>query len=586
MDVLKLNDMFYKNLICFHNPKLSYIILKKCKHLKGIIVNTEIVLYDGNEWNVDITCEPGLEAVKKIIISYFEQLVNKKFYNNLITDSIKLTISISQNKNYNYKIKKNQIEICGTDKNKLIETVYLFLENEFGCKYLSSDVDYLPLYNNLMLQEKDYEYNPPFEKREIFCGEFTSEYLEFCQKHRINVPIGSKKELYGCHSFNKILKKDVFNEHPEYFALIDGKRQNNGEPCLSNPDVQNYMLEQIRDEVYQNPKLNTIHISQNDDANYCRCQRCIERNQVDGGPIGTILEFVNIVADEFPNKSIITLAYWYSRKAPIITKPRENVVIELCNIEAKPSHGLATSLVNNGSREELVEWSKVTSNIRYWDYNVQYRNLMSPFPNFENLFEDSKFLSKNGVKRIFRQAALITNGDLWQLRSYLLAKSVWDPNLYWKDIVTEFCDLYYGPASKYIKEYIFMQHKQLRVNDQMLDIFDNPATYRSNFLSEDNLKKYFELFEKAKYVTNSPNFSCNAYNHLENENNQKYNERVCEAELPLLYASIYNRYGSKVEQLNNIKRFYTLSKKYKATCLEEREVFTLEEFVLNALENC
>ncbi len=40
-----------------------------------------------------------------------------------------------------------------------------------------------------------------------------------------------------------------------------------------------------------------------------------------------MIEFVNKIAREFPNKTISTLAYQYTRKAPVGIKPEPNVMV-------------------------------------------------------------------------------------------------------------------------------------------------------------------------------------------------------------------------------------------------------------------
>lgn len=540
------------------------------------------ILYIDGNWNIDIIAEETVTQAKEILLKYLKQMTSKEVELNRDDKQVVIELKLTANKKYNYQIKDNYIEICSDTPSKLIETVYTFLENEFGCRYLSFDYDYVPRKYKIELENKKYEYYPPFTTREIFAESFGGEHRDFCQKHRINVVAREKQEMYGCHSFGKILKKEMYQEHPEYFALIGGKRRIDGEPCLTNPELQQHMIDVIAADFAQNPHYDIAHISQNDDANYCRCENCRRRDEEDGGQIGSILEFVNKVADAFPNKKIITFSYWYTTEAPLKTKPRDNVVIELCNIGAKPSHSMRNSDVNKQSRKELLDWNKVTKNIRFWDYNCQFRNYSSPFPNFEYMFDDMRYFVEHGVNRVFRQSAYVESGDMWQLRCYLLAKSVWDPNLDWKEVVSEFCDLYYGPASKFIKQYVFYQHQLIREYDVLLDIFENPAAYRTTFLKQEHMAEYFTLFSQAKFAIQKPNFS-KASHYKEANFKNDYLPRIEEAEMSILYAAIYNRYGTREEQFFNLQTFYRLALKNNLRLLEERDEFTLNEFVLGAL---
>ena len=50
-----------------------------------------------------------------------------------------------------------------------------------------------------------------------------------------------------------------------------------------------------------------------------------------------MIQFVNRIAREFPDKQISTLAYQYTRKAPKTFIPEPNVLITLCSIECDRS---------------------------------------------------------------------------------------------------------------------------------------------------------------------------------------------------------------------------------------------------------
>jgi hypothetical protein len=60
------------------------------------------------------------------------------------------------------------------------------------------------------------------------------------------------------------------------------------------------------------------------------CMKIIEE---EGSPSGPIIRFVNKIAEHFPDKTISTLAYTYSRHAPRKTRPASNVQIMLSTIE-------------------------------------------------------------------------------------------------------------------------------------------------------------------------------------------------------------------------------------------------------------
>ena len=88
----------------------------------------------------------------------------------------------------------------------------------------------------------------------------------------------------------------------------------------------------------------------------------------DKSPSGPILRLVNEIADEFPDKLISTLAYQYSRKAPEMTIPRENVEIMLCTIELHRHASIVNDPGAASFRDDIVAWGKMAKNIFIWDY--------------------------------------------------------------------------------------------------------------------------------------------------------------------------------------------------------------------------
>ena len=106
-------------------------------------------------------------------------------------------------------------------------------------------------------------------------------------------------------------------------------------------------------------------MSQNDNRNYCTCDKCAASDVREGSPAGTLLRFVNAVADDiakdYPDVVIDTLAYQYTRPVPKITRPRPNVCVRLCSIECCFSHPLDddTCAQNAAFHRDIVAWNEV-----------------------------------------------------------------------------------------------------------------------------------------------------------------------------------------------------------------------------------
>ena len=102
------------------------------------------------------------------------------------------------------------------------------------------------------------------------------------------------------HSFYHYLSSQTYGkEHPEYFALVEGKRKldmGGGGPelCLTHPDVLQIVVTKILDALKEHPGMENISVSQNDNNKYCRCSQCAAIDTREGTPTGSLLTFVMV----------------------------------------------------------------------------------------------------------------------------------------------------------------------------------------------------------------------------------------------------------------------------------------------------
>ncbi|MBE6952464.1 MAG: DUF4838 domain-containing protein [Ruminococcaceae bacterium] len=278
-----------------------------------------------------------------------------------------------------------------------------------------------------------------------------------------------------CHTFERLCPpKTYFAEHPEYYSLFNGRRipagnaydsEENGQLCLTNPDVLRIVTENVLEWLRAHPEADIVDVSQNDNDRYCQCPACAASDAEEGSPSGTILKFVNAVAEavekEFPHVLVQTFAYSYSRKAPRITKPRKNVLIRYCTIEACFRHRLDDeSCPRNAGKfaKELKEWGAISDHIAIWDYVTNYSCYIAPFPNFEVLRENIRFFYENNAVHVFEEDTPGTRaGDLNDLQAYLIAKLLWDPMMSearYQTLIDEFLAAYFGAGWRQIRKYM------------------------------------------------------------------------------------------------------------------------------------
>ena len=202
------------------------------------------------------------------------------------------------------------------------------------------------------------------------------------------------------------------------------------------------------------------------------------------------------------------LAYSYSRPASHLTKVRHNVCVRLCASRTCYAHsfeectdrshatprpdGTATIFI-----EDLKEWCKICERLYVWDYTSNFPLYLMPFPNWRVLQPNLLTLTKHNVKGVFEEANRAEKGgtDFNELRNYLLCKLMWNPYCDVDAHRKEFMEYFYGAAAPYLDEYLNMLCDFVEKENYHLYIQE---TKRPDYLSDELLLKYNELFDKAE----------------------------------------------------------------------------------------
>lgn len=421
---------------------------------------------------------------------------------------------------------------------------YVFIEEYLGVRWFARDCMKFPKEGTFDLSSIEKQYVPPFEYRRVYS--YAALDTAWAARNRLNLNFSIEPKFGGnivyagpfVHSFNFFVPPaKYFKEHPEYFSEVTGKRQPT-QLCLSNPDVERIVTEGVRNLLRKSPSANIVSVSQNDTlADYCQCEKCkaidIEEGSV---PSGSILRFVNKIAEqiekEYPDVAVDTIAYNYSYKPPKITKPRPNVIVRLAPFLSY-SQPLETGTQNVAFRQDMEGWGKICKRLYVWDYVTNFSHYLRPHPNLRVLKPNIQFFAKNGVKGIFEQGnASSPGGEFDELRTYVLAKLLWNPETDDGKLIDEFLNGYYGDAAPYIRQYIDMIHDSIKKTNTYLSIYGDAY---APFMSTEIIAKSDSLFDQAEDTV---------------RNNPVLAKRVRVARLPLLYMHIA---GSRSWQLDNGK---------------------------------
>ena len=383
------------------------------------------------------------------------------------------------------------LHIIGSAERGVLYGVYEFLETYGGCRWYSRTTEIVPKKDAVTWPtDLDRTEKPAFRMRAPFWYEPLAD-PKFAARLRINArpwrgsapaklggdPFRFGKGLGMCHTFTELLPVAKYGkDHPEYYALVDGRRTvdagvgGKGEswrvqPCLTNPDVLKVVTESVLEHIRADPTARFFGVSQNDNGHYCRCDRCAAVDAEEGSHAGTIVRFVNAVAEaverEFPDITIETISYTYSRKPPKKTKLRHNVITCLSTIECDFARSIPESpyAQNVSFRSDIDGWAAMSDQLLVWDYTTAFVHYLQAFPDVRALQGNLRFFRDHGVTMMFEQGCSMgRHADFAELKTWLLAKWMWNPDLPMKDLLDDFFAGYYGAGAPYVREYFELLH--------------------------------------------------------------------------------------------------------------------------------
>ena len=363
--------------------------------------------------------------------------------------------------------------------------VYELLER-LGCRFFAEDCEVFPEKEELTMPgDTDVVQKPVFEYR---CTSWIGATPGFAPKMRLNaVLFDTIPEAWGgdvsyegfVHTLGELAEMEQRTDSD--FGLYTDRQ-----PCLTDENIYQTVMKNLRARLEKHPDASIASVSQNDSHAWgrgCTCPNCQALDDAEGTPMGSLLPFVNRVAEElepeYPKLAIDTLAYRYTRKIPKTLKARDNVIIRLCSLEGCFSHPLDECPVSmldveDGSfADSLKSWADHSNRIYIWDYTTNFRNYHASFPNFRVLRRNLKFFADHHVKGVFEQGnSQSVNGEFGPLRTYLLSKLLWDPYMSeetYQRHMNEFMEAYYGVGAPKIR--CFIDRLQRAVEDTHFGIY-------------------------------------------------------------------------------------------------------------------
>ncbi len=377
------------------------------------------------------------------------------------------------------------VGIAGSPVRGTMYGVFTLLD-ELGCRWWTPTESTIPQRDTVRVEPTDRSEVPPLEYRDMMYYEMWGRDGQiWAARNRINgqawqnVPdrFGGRYHFVGnlVHSYNQLMRESGMELKDEMWALVDGVRRPNSQPCLTHPDTLEAMTISVLQRFEDNPGTEFVVVGQNDNHNYCRCENCAAVAEREGSQSGHVIEFANRllerVREKLPDARITTPAYEWSRRPPEHVRPHEDIIIVLCSIECDFNRPIAegTTEENRAFREDIEGWSEIADTLFIWDYTAGFHHFLMPHPNLDAFVPNIRFMVENGAGGYFAQGAHTAGGsEFYGLRMWVLARTLWSPKEADGDaLIEEFLEGYYGPAAGVIGEYIDIIHGPPRAGPDM-----------------------------------------------------------------------------------------------------------------------
>ncbi len=280
------------------------------------------------------------------------------------------------------------------------------------------------------------------------------------------------------HNWAKLVPPDKYGPtHPEYFALVDGSReqdwnaydgQHGYQLCTTNPEVIRLSIDYVRRFFDEHPDVDIYSIDANDGAGWCECDNC---QALDTGKVRTIpssggaedgsearpvitdriYTFVNEVAaavkETHPDKYVLHLAYSDYIEPPERVRPLDNVVVQI-TLNCECHYDLA---YKEDQWRLIRAWSQVTPNLMLYEYFNHTWKLQLPRAIHHSVGASIPYYRQCGARFFSAQASDDFGNE--GLTLYLAAKLLWDSSLDVDELVADYCEYAFAAGAAFGRRY-------------------------------------------------------------------------------------------------------------------------------------
>ena len=288
----------------------------------------------------------------------------------------------------------------------------------------------------------------------------------------------------GGHTYYGAIPQQQYGEtHPEYYALIDGKRRNadwtpdspyGHHLCSTHPDVRKLLTEYVQMRLDQG--LDWMSLGQEDGYLRCQCERCEALDNYPGMTgYSRWEEFQNAELRDNPPERLFRLHHAVA-KTVAKTHPDKKIMLMCYAPTAWPSKEIGYFGDNvigemmNLNPEYIDAWQGKTNGLTgytYW-FNTTIPMGLNVHMTAKEVADRLRYLHEKGFV-----AVSIGPEATWGLEGpvfYMAGRLMGDPSLDYQPVVEEYCQGVFGQAAEPMRDFFALLQERLK---QVVPITDD-----------------------------------------------------------------------------------------------------------------
>lgn len=407
----------------------------------------------------------------------------------------------------------NHVVIAGNTSGGTMYGVNWFLDRKLGVKWLAPDFEHVPTATLPPLADLDEVQIPRFGFRQILGVEGQDK--PFAARNLLN---GNSHGAFGILPKAEINHFDGSWQRPgftgSFYQLLPDAKQYHfgGQVKMMDEGCRAAMAEAIiRKLRVAGPSYGDLWFGfmDNDwgwDMDPASKAFADQHGGVPSAPrLDMAIDVLRRVKQSLPKAKLAINAYHWSFPPPTGLTIPEDLLVYPMTIQLDYSTPLFAGR-NQKLGQDLQGWNAISRNLLLWDHIVNFHGYIQPTPNLYPIAETIQWLGGlENVRGYFAEASWNTKGsEFASLRTWMMARLLWDPKLDFRREIATFCDLYYGPAGKLVAEYIDFMHA---VSAQTRSALWEKTNVDAPMLTLDFVRKADALLARAaSLVQDSPQF--------------------------------------------------------------------------------